>query len=80
MYYFTYPETNLYLREIAERIGEDPGNLSKELTRLEKDGLFVSNQRGNQKYYSVNRDYYIYDELRSIIFKKSSVQIPESNS
>jgi len=73
-YFFTNPESKLYLREIAIIINEDPGNLSKELARLEKEGIFTTHKRGNQKYFSLNKDYPIFKELKSIVFKTIGVK------
>jgi DNA-binding MarR family transcriptional regulator len=41
-YYFTNPMARHHLRNLAERLSIDPSNLSKELGRLERDGLFRS--------------------------------------
>jgi len=41
--------------------------------RLERDGLFISNHRGNQKFYALNRNYPLYNELKSIVFKTIGV-------
>lgn len=73
-YFFTHTEAVLYLREIASIIKVDPGNLSKELTRLEKEGVFKSIERGKQKYFSLNRQYPLFSELKSIIFKSVGVE------
>ena len=74
IYFYTHPDTNLYLREIAALIDADPGNLSKELSRLKKEGVFLVKDRGNQKYFLLNKEYYLYNELRSIIFKKIGIK------
>lgn len=73
-YFFANPQTSLYLREIASLLREDPGNLSKELAHLVKSGIFLSNARGNQKYFSLNKDYPLYKELKSIIFKTIGIE------
>ncbi len=73
-YFFTNPESRLYLREIASIISADPGNLSKELSRLEKEGIFLAEHRGNQKHFFINKDYPLYNELKSIIFKTLGVK------
>ena len=39
-YYFSNPTARHHLRDLAERLGIDPSNLSKELGRLEREGLF----------------------------------------
>jgi predicted nucleotidyltransferase len=68
-YYFTNPTTRHHLRDLAERLGVDPSNLSKELSRLEREGLFRSEVSGRQKYFQLNRQYPLFNEVRSIIAK-----------
>ena len=68
-FYFTNPNARHHLRDLAERIGVDPSNLSKELRRLEHDGLFKSEVNGRQKYFSLNREYPLYTEVRRIVEK-----------
>jgi len=68
-YYFTNPTTRHHLRDLAERLSVDPSNLSKELTRLEREGLFRSEVNGRQKYFQLNREYPLFNEVRSIIAK-----------
>ena len=74
VYFFTNPEASHHLRELASVISEDPGNLSKELKRLCSDGLFVSDIRGRQKYFSINRENPLYEEIKSIISKTVGVE------
>jgi predicted nucleotidyltransferase len=47
----------------------DHSNLSKELRRLESEGLFQSEVSGRQKYFQLNPDYALFEELRSIVMK-----------
>jgi len=68
-YYFTNPAARHHLRDLAERLGIDPSNLSKELGRLEREGLFRSEVSGRQKYFQLNREYPLFDEVRSIVAK-----------
>src|SRR5271170_5378087 len=68
-YYFTNPTARLHLRDLARRLGIDPSNLSKELGRLEREGLFRSEISGRQKYFQLNRDYSLFDEVRSVVEK-----------
>lgn len=68
-YYFTNPGAGHHLRELAGLLDADPGNLSRELSRLENQGLFSSERRGRQKYFYLNRRYPLYEELRRIVFK-----------
>ena len=68
-YYFAKPSARLHLRDLAGRLDIDPANLSKELRRLEIEGLFRSEVSGRQKYFQLNREYPLFAELRSIISK-----------
>jgi predicted nucleotidyltransferase len=68
-YYFTNPTSRHHLRDIAERLSIDPSNLSKELGRLEREGLFRSEVSGRQKYFQLNPAYPLFDEVRKIVAK-----------
>ena len=72
-YAFTNPDSNHYLRELAGIIGEDPGNLSRELKKLEREGLYKTSVRGRMKFYSLNRNYPLFEEYKNIIAKTSGV-------
>ena len=68
-YYFTNPTARHHLRDLAEQLSIDPSNLSKELGRLEREGLFRSEVSGRQKYFQLNREYPLFDEVRKIVGK-----------
>lgn len=68
-YYFTNPTARLHVRDLAQRLDIDPSNLSKELRRLEREGLFQSETSGRQKYFQLNRDYPLFEEVRGIVMK-----------
>jgi len=68
-YYFTNPTARVHLRDLAERLSIDPSNLSRELHRLENEGLFRSEVSGRQKYFQLNREYPLFDEVRGIVSK-----------
>ena len=68
-YYFTNTSARHHLRGLAERLSVDPSNLSRELRRLERPGLFLSEMNGHQKYFSLNRKYPLFREVRSIVEK-----------
>lgn len=72
--FFTNPEAELYVREAAARINADPTNVSRELRKLEEEGLFFSKSRGKQKYFRLNKNYPLYGEFKSMIMKTVGVQ------
>ena len=45
----------------------DPGNLSRELRHLEREGLFLSKKRGNQKCFFLNPAYQYLEDLRRVV-------------
>ncbi|MDA2925332.1 nucleotidyltransferase domain-containing protein [Acidobacteria bacterium AH-259-L09] len=72
-YYFTNPQAEHYLRELAELLRVDPANLSRELRKLVGQGFFVGHTRGRQKYFRLNRTHPLYNEVRRIVFKTVGV-------
>ncbi len=68
-YYFANPTARHYLRELAEKLDLDPANLSRELERLERQGLFNSERSGRQRYFRINRGYPLFAEVRGIVSK-----------
>jgi len=63
------PERELYVREVARLTGEDYKNVNMELRNLEEIGLLSSRNEGNLKYFSLNKAFVIYEELKSIFMK-----------
>lgn len=63
------PGRELYLREVARLTGEDYKNVSMELRNLREIGLVSSRNEGNLKYFSLNKEFVIYEELKSIFMK-----------
>jgi predicted nucleotidyltransferase len=67
--FFLHPDQPHYLRELERMTGEDYKNISSELKNLEAIGLLSSTRSGNLKYFHLNRQFLLYDELKSIFFK-----------
>jgi uncharacterized protein len=73
-YSFTHADEDYYVRELSSLIDEDPGNLSRELRKLEEEGLFSSHIRGRAKFYSLNKQYPLFIEIKKIVFKTEGVE------
>lgn len=67
--YSKYPDYQMHVRGLAKVLREDPGNIQRELSRLEKIGYLISNKKANTKIYSVNKYFIIFKELQSIVLK-----------
>lgn len=72
--FLSLPGARFYIRELERKTGEDIRNVHQELQNLEGLGLLKSEVQGKQKYYSVNEDFFLYPELKAIIFKTTGVQ------
>lgn len=70
---FTHAEGVFYVRELATLINDDPGNISRELARLEKDGMVQSEKRGSLKLYRLNPEYALFKELRQLLSKQRQI-------
>jgi predicted nucleotidyltransferase len=72
--YFSAPEKEYYLREL-ERLLEIPVSMIRgELKRQEESGVFVSKKKANLVYYSLNKSYPLYEEIKSIVRKTIGVE------
>jgi uncharacterized protein len=56
-FFYTNRQARVYVRQLASSLGVDSTNLSRELARLEQEGLLQSEVEGRQRYYSINRQY-----------------------
>lgn len=62
------------MREVATLLDLDPGNLSKELRKLAKEGLFLAESKGKIKFYRLNPYFPLYQELKQMIFKTEGLE------
>jgi len=65
-YFFANPDKRHYINELAEILSLDPGNLHRKLKELEKEGVAVYEEKGNQKYYFLNKKYPLLHEVKKI--------------
>jgi predicted transcriptional regulator len=69
--YSKYPDYRVHIRGLAKITKEDPGNISRELVRLEKIGYVKSYKEANTKVYGVNQNFIIFKELQNMVLKTS---------
>jgi predicted nucleotidyltransferase len=56
-FFYVNRSARVYVRQLAEALQADSTNVSRELARLEREGLLRAELEGRQLYYSVNRAY-----------------------
>jgi len=67
--FFQNPDKEYYLREIAKILGREPGFFQKVINDLVKEGILKDERRADLRYFKLNKDYPIYEEIKKIISK-----------
>lgn len=75
-----YPDFRTHIRGLSKLIKEDPGNIQRELRRLEKGKFLIVSKRGNTKIYQTNKQYPILKELQSIVIKSQQLSKKKKNN
>jgi DNA-binding MarR family transcriptional regulator len=70
--YTKYPDYRVHVRGLAKMIKEDPGNVQRELKKLEKIGFVKSAKEGNARVFFANQHFALYRELQSIVLKSQT--------
>ena len=68
-YYFIHEHASVYVNELSRRLEVDKRHLVVKLKQLEAEGLLKSEYLGIQKYYSLNKEYPLYNEYKKIVLK-----------
>ncbi len=63
-YFFINPRKKKYINELARILKADPGNLSRKLEEMEKEGILSSEFSGKQRYYFINKKYPLLKESK----------------
>ena len=68
------PEQSFYMQEIGRVLGKKPGVFQRTLNNFVEEGVLESERRANARYFWINKNYPLYRELKSIVFKTVGVQ------
>ncbi|MFA5793288.1 MAG: winged helix-turn-helix domain-containing protein [Candidatus Gracilibacteria bacterium] len=63
------PDEEYFVRELTRHLDEQINSVRRELDNLKKLGLLRSRTKNRHKYYAVNKNFVLFNELRSIIIK-----------
>ena len=67
--FFTNPDKAFYMHEIGRILNKKPGIFQRTLNNLVSEGILESEYKANARYFKVNKNYPLYKELKSIVFK-----------
>lgn len=65
-------ENQYFVRQLTRLLEEQINSIRRELANLKKIGFLKSRARNRKKYFYVNKNFLIIDELTSIFYKTSS--------
>jgi len=67
--FLSSPGEEFFIRELTRKLSEQINSIRRELNNLKKIGLLKSRSKNRKKYYYINEEFLILDELRSIVNK-----------
>lgn len=67
--FFKDPNKEYYLREIAKILGQEPGYFQGYLKSLVSDEILLDERRANLRYFRLNKNHPLYEELKAIVSK-----------
>lgn len=71
--FLTHPGTIFHVRDIVRKVGEEINAVRRELSHMEQAGIVAKEQRANRLFYTMRKDYPLYNELLVIIGKTSGL-------
>lgn len=69
VFFVTYPAIKMHSRGLAKLLKEDPGNIQRELAKLEMAGFLNREKKKNTYTYFTNTNFLFFSELQSIVVK-----------
>lgn len=67
------PGKEFYIREMTRRTGENINAVRRELANLEEFGLISRMKRGNQLYFTVDSQFFLFEDLQKLVMKSEGV-------
>lgn len=74
--FLLHPEQEYFIRELTRLLNEQINSIRRELENLRRIGLVKARHRNRKKYYRVDTDFMLYNELRSIFAKEVQADTP----
>lgn len=78
--FFHHPSENFYLRRVVREIDEEVNAVKRELDILTEEKLLLRERRLNKVYFSLNKNYQLYDEFLRIFAKSNLLAVSIHNN
>ncbi|MBA4337201.1 hypothetical protein C0416_05545 [bacterium] len=66
------PDEEYFIRELTRKLDEQINSIRRELDNLKKMGLLKSKMKNRKKFYVVNKQFVIFNDLKNIVIKAMS--------
>ncbi len=63
------PEQEFFIRELTRELNEQINSIRRELDNLRRLGLLRAREKNRKKYYTVNKNFLLFNELKAIVVK-----------
>ncbi|TXC81422.1 ArsR family transcriptional regulator [Luteibaculum oceani] len=73
--FFLNPGNKAYLRSLENEFEESTNGIRKELNRLEEAKMLSSELDGNKKFYTVNTQHPLYNEINQLVRKHVGLDV-----
>lgn len=73
--FFQDPDRRLYTRELSKLLNKEPGYFQRILNNLVEEGVLIDEREANLRYFKLNKDYPLYDELKRIVSKTLGIEM-----
>lgn len=70
--FLLHPDDEYFIRELTRKLDEQINSVRRELDNLKKIGILKSKFKNRKKFYIVDKNFIIFQELRSLILKTMS--------
>jgi len=71
---FADSDQRLYLRELAKKLNKSAGEIQGSLEYLFKEGILEDERVGNLRFFKINKNYLLYEEIKKIVSKTIGVE------
>ena len=71
---FFNPDKRYYLAEVAKILGKESANYQRYIEKMISDGILCEERIGNMRFFWLNKDYQLYNEIKAMISKTIGIE------
>ena len=71
---FSNPDKRYYLAEVAKILGKESANYQRYIEKMISDGILCEERIGNMRFFWLNKDYQLYNEIKAMVSKTIGVE------